>query len=81
MIGRNRDYKKEYRDYHGTKEQLKRRAARNKARKLLAKDGLVKKGDGKEVDHKDFNPRNNNRSNLRVMRASKNRSRQPNKKS
>jgi hypothetical protein len=77
MIGRNRDYKKEYRDYHGTKEQLKRRAARNKARKLLAKDGLVRKGDGKEVDHKDFNPRNNSRSNLRVLRASVNRGRQP----
>lgn len=77
MKGRNRDYKKEYRDYHGTKEQLKRRAARNKARKLMAKDGLVKKGDGKEVDHKDFDPRNNSRSNLRIMRASENRSRQP----
>lgn len=74
---RSRDYKKEYRAYHGTKEQLKRRAARNKARKLLAKDGLVRKGDGKEVDHKDFNPGNNSRSNLRVMRASENRRRQP----
>jgi len=77
MSQRNRDYKKEYRDYHGTKQQLKRRAARNKARRMLAKDGLVRKGDGKEVDHKDFDPTNNRRSNLRVMSKSDNRTRQP----
>lgn len=57
-----RDYKKEYRDYHGKPEQKKRRAARNAARR---KAGL-KKGDGKEVDHRDGNPRNNSKSNLRV---------------
>ena len=43
-----RDYKKEYKDYHGKPSQIKNRAARNKAR---ADKGL-KKGDGKEVDHK-----------------------------
>jgi hypothetical protein len=70
-----RDYKKEYRAYHGTKEQLRRRSSRNKARRRLEKDGLVRKGDGKDVDHKDSNPLNNNRSNLRTMSASKNRAR------
>ena len=70
-----RDYKKEYRDYHGTKEQLRRRSSRNKARRRLEKDGLVRKGDGKDVDHRDSNPLNNNRSNLRTMSASKNRAR------
>ena len=69
-----RDYKKEYQTYHGTKEQLRRRSSRNKARRRLEKDGLVRKGDGKDVDHKDSNPLNNNRSNLRAMSASKNRS-------
>jgi len=57
-----RDYKKEYRDYHGKPEQIKRRAARNKARKLSG----LKKGDGKEVDHRDGNPLNNSTKNRRV---------------
>lgn len=69
-----RDYKKEYRDYHGTKEQIRRRSSRNKARRRLAKDGLVHKGDGKDVDHKDSNPLNNTRGNLRAISKSKNRS-------
>jgi len=43
-----RDYKKEYKDFHGKPSQIKNRAARNKAR---ADKGL-KKGDGKEVHHK-----------------------------
>ena len=57
-----RDYAKEYRDYHGKPEQRKRRSSRNKARR---KAGL-KKGDGKEVDHKVGNPNNNSKSNMRV---------------
>lgn len=69
-----RDYKKEYRTYQGTKEQIRRRSSRNKARRRLEKDGLVRKGDGKDVDHKDGNPLNNSRSNIRVMSASRNRS-------
>ena len=36
--------------------------------------GKVKKGDGKDVHHKDGNPRNNAKSNLRVQSASTNRS-------
>lgn len=47
-MAKPRDYKKEYRDFHGKPEQIKRRAARNKARSLLG----LKRGDGKEVDHK-----------------------------
>lgn len=69
-----RDYKKEYKNYQGKKEQIKRRAARNKARSLLEKEGKVRKGDGKDVDHKDGNPTNNSRKNLRVQSKSKNRS-------
>lgn len=46
----NRDYKKET-AYENSPEQVKRRVARNKARREAMKKGLVKKGDGKEVDH------------------------------
>ena len=72
-----RNYKKEYDDYHGTKRQKKRRAARNKARRHMERTGRVSRGDGKEVDHKDFNPENNNSSNLRVVKAKTNREKQP----
>lgn len=51
MARKKRDYKKEYRDYGGTAIQKKRRADRNRARRLAMKKGLVRKGDGKEVDH------------------------------
>ena len=44
----------------------KDRAARNAARAKLMKEGRVKKGDGKDVDHKNRNPRDNSDDNLRV---------------
>ena len=68
-----RDYKKEYREYHARPEQIKRRAGRNAARRKLMKEGRVRKGDGKDVDHIDGNTLNNNPSNLRVLRAKINR--------
>jgi hypothetical protein len=69
-----RNYKKEYKNYDGTPKVKKKRAARNTARRRMMKAGKVKKGDGKDVDHKDGNPRNNSKSNLRVQSAKKNRS-------
>lgn len=69
-----RDYKREYALYHGKPEQIKRRAQRNKSRRLLVRQGLVKKGDGKDVHHKDNNPSNQERKNLAVMSKSRNRS-------
>lgn len=69
-----RDYKREYALYHGKPEQIKRRAQRNKSRRALAKQGLVRKGDGKDVHHKDNNPSNQSRSNLAIMDHRKNRS-------
>jgi hypothetical protein len=51
-----RDYKKEYENYDGTEKVKKRRAARNKARRYMERNGRVHKGDGKDVDHKDGNP-------------------------
>jgi hypothetical protein len=69
----SRDYKHEYATYHGKPEQRKRRSARNKARSLLIKKGVAKKGDGKDVDHKDRNPLNNSPNNLRIQSKTKNR--------
>lgn len=71
-----RDFKKEAK-FHARPEQKKRRAARNKARRQAIRDGRVKKGDGKEIDHKDFNPKNNSKKNVRVVSRSTNRRRQP----
>lgn len=64
------------RKYNSSEEQKKRRAQRNAARRQMEKEGKVKKGDGKDVDHKQHKARgklNNSRSNLRVMDKSKNR--------
>lgn len=71
-----RNYKKEYRDFQGKPEQIKRRAERNTARSKMESAGRVRKGDGKDVDHRDRNTANNSKSNLRVMSKSANRSRQ-----
>lgn len=75
MPSKNRDYKEEYRRYHSKPEQIARRSGRNKARRKMVKLGLARKGDGKDVDHKDRNPKNNSRSNLRMQSKSKNRGR------
>jgi hypothetical protein len=72
-MARNRDYKKEYEQYHGKPEQIANRASRNAARAKAEKQGRVRKGDGKEVDHKDGNPRNNSPKNLQVMSRTANR--------
>ena len=70
-----RDYKKEYRDYHGKPEQKKRRASRNAARAAMVKKRGAVALRGKDVDHKDRNPLNNRPSNLRVQSKKANRSR------
>lgn len=70
-----RDYKREYEKYQGKPEQKKKRAARNKARRQAIRDGRARKGDGKDVDHK--NPLRNGgstaTSNTRVRSRSANR--------
>ena len=70
---RQRDYKKEYAQYHGKPEQIKRRAGRNKARRIMEKKGKVRKGDSKDVSHDDHNTLNNKSSNLTVKTRSSNR--------
>lgn len=71
-----RDYKSEYANYQGTPEQKKNRAARNAARAEMMKKGLVRKGDGKDVDHTRPISKggSNSTSNLRVVPAGNNRS-------
>ena len=69
-----RNYRKEYDNYHGRPEQIKKRDSRNAARNALVKTGAVKKGDGKDVAHKNGNPTDNRRTNLAVQPKSQNRS-------
>jgi len=68
-----RDYDKEYNEYHSSDKQKKRRAARNKARRHLEKQGRVRKGDGNDVDHRDRNPHNNSPDNVRIRSQHANR--------
>jgi hypothetical protein len=69
-----RNYRKEYDNYHSSDTQKKNRASRNAARRQATEAGKVKKGDGKDVDHKNGNPRDNRSSNLSVKSKSSNRS-------
>ena len=70
-----RDYKKEYRNYHSKQKQIKNRASRNKARAILKKIRGIKALKGKDVDHKNRNPRDNRIKNLRVRSIKLNRGR------
>ena len=70
----DRDYKSEYDNYHSSPAAKKKRARNNKARRKMEKEGKVRKGDGKDVAHKDNNTRNNSSSNLSVQSRSRNRS-------
>lgn len=73
-----RDYKQEYKT-------AKRRgevsagpngdnASRKRARRALEKAGVVRKNDGKDVSHKNGNPKDNRRSNLTATSKTSNRS-------
>jgi 5-methylcytosine-specific restriction endonuclease McrA len=71
MATKKKNYKEIYKKYHADPIDKKRRAMRNTARRRMAKAGLVKKGDGKHVDH--IKPLSkggtNGRKNLRVVSA------------
>ena len=68
---KTRNYKKEYAEYQGRPEQIKRRAGRNSARRKV----LNGSKSFKDVHHVDGNPKNNFRRNLRLISKGKNRSR------
>lgn len=61
------------RKYNSKPSSKKDRASRNAARSEAMKAGKVRKGDGKDIDHANGNPRDNNKKNLQVMSKSKNR--------
>ena len=71
-----RNFRQEYLNYDGTPEVKKKRAQRNKARRMLEREGVVSKGDGKDVDHTKPLSKGGKtvRSNLRAKSASANRS-------
>lgn len=77
-----RDYRKEYDDYYGKKahpstwtdlqkQHRKEKTARNRAHRIMTKETGV--GKNYDVDHKDCNPRNNDKKNLRVVSVKTNR--------
>lgn len=66
-----RNYKKEYKEYHGKPKQRQNRSKRNTARRKLG----LKKGDPREVDHKKPLSKGgtNGRKNLRAVSKKTNR--------
>ena len=71
-----RNYKKEYSNYDGKPSVKKKRAKRNKARRAMERAGKVRKGDGKDVNHKRALSKggSNSSSNWEVVSARANRS-------
>ena len=66
-----RDYKREYKVR--SKKSRDDRQHRRVARRLMAKKLGIKRLNGKDVDHKYGNPRNNSMGNLRIRSKSYNR--------
>lgn len=70
-----RDYKRERElQLDSPKSDKAANASRKAARRLLEKKNVVKKGDGKDVDHKNRNPKDNSTKNLEAKPKSTNRS-------
>lgn len=69
-----RNYKDEYKNYHAKPEQRERNNSRKRIRYAMEKGGVVSKGDGKDLDHKNGNPMDNKKSNIRAVPKSVNRS-------
>ena len=61
------------RAYNSSAEQKRRRAERNASRAKMERAGKVRKGDGKDVDHRNHNTADKSTKNLGVMSGSKNR--------
>ena len=72
------NYKRDYKQEYATEPAVRRkyRAMRNAARRAFEEAGQVRKGDGKDVDHKTPLSKggSNSKPNLRVKDANTNRS-------
>lgn len=68
----------EYSKFQSSAKAKAERSARNNARRAALRKGVVHKGDGKDIDHKDSNPLHNSPSNLMVMSKHKNRGKREN---
>lgn len=68
-----RDYKKEYARYQGRPEQIKRRAKRNAARRLMVKRHGKAAVRGKDVNHKKPGSLSNKASDLSIESKARNR--------
>ena len=76
MRNGKRDYKREYEEYHSKPEQRENRSKRTVARREANESGVTHKGDGKDLDHKRPLSKggSNEKSNLRAVSRSENRS-------
>lgn len=77
MVRKDRNYKQEA-EWASSPEQIARRVARNRARRKAIREGRVRKGDDKELDHVGYH-RTGSLDNVptRVVSRSTNRKRQP----
>lgn len=74
---KSRNYERENK-WQNSEEQVERRMARNRARAKAIREGKVKKGDNKEVDHIDFNRKGKlNNDRVKVITRAANRRKQP----
>ena len=74
-VNKPRPYDKEYEQYQGTPEQIKKRTERYAARRKMMKAGKVAKGDGNDVAHvKAIDKGGSIKDGLKVEKASANRS-------
>ena len=75
MPKKKKDYKKIYKKYHSSRKAKTERNMRNQARRRAKRKGLVKKGDGMEIDHiRPISKGGSNKpKNLRVVKRSTNR--------
>lgn len=69
-----RKYSAYDREYQARPEQVAKRVARNKARRMMIRKHGKAALKGKDIDHKDGNATNNSKSNLKIMSRSANRS-------
>jgi hypothetical protein len=75
MAGENKKKRAARQKAYGDRPtQRKRNAARKRARRKVVKARGAAAMEGKDVHHKDGNPKNNDNSNLKVVSIKKNRS-------